>query len=120
MDIHNEPFDPASWGDGNIETDWRLAAKKCGDTIHAISTKYLIMVEGIQSYKGSNNWWGGNLGGVFDYPLELNTPNRVVYSPHEYCQSVFPQSWFNEADYPLNMYDIWKKNWGYLVSYVTE
>jgi endoglucanase len=44
MDIHNEPFGKATWGSGNAANDWKIAAKKCGDMIHAQSTKYLVSV----------------------------------------------------------------------------
>src|SRR5215469_7919836 len=32
-DLHNEPHDPATWGDGNPATDWRLAAEHAGDAV---------------------------------------------------------------------------------------
>jgi aryl-phospho-beta-D-glucosidase BglC (GH1 family) len=27
VDLHNEPHGKATWGDGNLATDWRLAAQ---------------------------------------------------------------------------------------------
>ncbi len=30
VDLHNEPHVPATWGDGNLSTDWRLAAERPG------------------------------------------------------------------------------------------
>jgi hypothetical protein len=44
----------------------------------------------------------------------LNVPNRLVYSPHEYPASVFPQSWFSAPNYPANLPGVWDHFWGYL------
>jgi endoglucanase len=113
-DLQNEPHDPATWGDGNLATDWRLAAERAGDAIQQVNPNWLIFVEGIQTYDGQSDWWGGNLMGAGAYPVVLNVANRVVYSPHEYPASVFPQSWFSAANYPNNLTSIWDGFWGYL------
>ncbi len=31
VDLHNEPHGAATWGDGNMATDWRLAAERAGN-----------------------------------------------------------------------------------------
>ncbi len=113
-DLQNEPHNPATWGDGNLATDWRLAAERAGDAIQQVNPNWLIFVEGIQTYDGQSDWWGGNLMGAGAYPVVLNVANRVVYSPHEYPASVFPQSWFSAANYPNNLASIWDGFWGYL------
>jgi hypothetical protein len=41
-------------------------------------------------------------------------PNRLVYSPHDYPASVYPQPWFNEPNYPNNLPALWDRTWGYL------
>src|ERR1019366_7255021 len=46
-DLHNEPNNPATWGDGVLATDWRLAAERCGNAILAVNPNLLIIVEGI-------------------------------------------------------------------------
>ena len=48
------------------------------------------------------------------YPVTLNTPGRLVYSPHDYPASVYPQSWFSDPNYPSNLPSVWDKYWGYL------
>lgn len=35
VDLKNEPHDAATWGDGNLRTDWRLAAQRLGNAILA-------------------------------------------------------------------------------------
>ena len=40
-------------------------------------------------------------------PVRLAVAGRLVYSPHDYPASVFPQSYFSAADYPSNLYDVW-------------
>jgi hypothetical protein len=48
------------------------------------------------------------------FPVTLNVPNRVVYSPHDYPASVFAQSWFSDPTYPNNLPSVWNQFWGYL------
>lgn len=113
-DLHNEPHGQATWGSGDPKTDWRLAAQKAGNEILAVNPNWLIIVEGIESGVSGNYWWGGNLSNAAQFPVQLNVANRLVYSPHDYPASVYPQSWFSDPNYPNNLPAIWDKNWGYL------
>jgi endoglucanase len=113
-DLHNEPHGPATWGDGNPATDWRLAAQKAGNAILAANPNWLIIVEGIESGTSGNYWWGGNLSNAGAFPVQLDVANRLVYSTHDYPASVFEQKWFSDPNYPNNLPAIWDKNWGYL------
>lgn len=114
IDLHNEPHDPACWGCGDTATDWRLAAQRAGNAVLSVNSDLLIFVEGVQSFNGVSGWWGGNLMGAGQYPVQLNVANRVVYSAHDYATSVAQQSWFNDPTFPANMPGIWDKYWGYL------
>lgn len=115
FDLHNEPSGNACWGCGVRSRDWRAAAMRAGDAIHAVNPKLLMIVEGIQyGADGSNSWWGGNLTGVKTKPVTLKVKNRVVYSPHEYPASVFDQTWFHAKNYPANLTSVWDKQWGYI------
>jgi chitinase len=112
-DLHNEPHGSATWGSGDA-TDWRLAAERAGNAILAVNPNWLIFVEGIERYQGQSTWWGGNLAGASTFPVVLNLPNHVVYSPHDYPASVFPQTWFSDPNYPNNLPVVWDRFWGYL------
>ncbi|MFE1840260.1 cellulase family glycosylhydrolase [Streptomyces sviceus] len=114
IDLHNEPHDPACWGCGDTATDWRLAAQRAGNAVLAVNPELLIFVEGVQTFNGVSGWWGGNLMGVAQYPVQLNVANRVVYSAHDYATSVAQQSWFSDPSFPANMPGIWDKYWGYI------
>ncbi|QWB24882.1 MULTISPECIES: cellulase family glycosylhydrolase [Streptomyces] len=114
IDLHNEPHDPACWGCGDTSRDWRLAAQRAGNAVLSVNPELLIMVEGVQSYNGTNGWWGGNLMGVAQYPVQLDVPNRLVYSAHDYATSVAQQPWFSDSSFPANMPGIWDKYWGYI------
>ncbi len=109
-DLHNEPHGPATWGDDSA-TDWAAAAERAGDAIHAVNPDWLIVVEGIGSYQGDNYWWGGNLQGVADRPVELQQDGKLVYSPHDYPASVFPQPWFFDGSDLTQVFD---DHWGYI------
>lgn len=115
FDLHNEPHNPATWGDGNASTDWRLAAQRAGNRILAVNPKLLIIVEGVETSGGRSYWWGGNLKSAGAYPVVLNVPNQVVYSTHDYPATVYNQSWFSAANYPNNLPALWDECWGYLV-----
>jgi endoglucanase len=115
FDLHNEPHDPATWGDGSLTTDWRLAAERAGNAVLAINPHLLIIVEGIQTVDGNSYWWGGNLVNAGQYPVQLSVAHQLVYSPHDYPASVFNQTWFSAAGYPANLAAVWDANWGYLV-----
>ncbi|WP_369015795.1 cellulase family glycosylhydrolase [Actinocrinis puniceicyclus] len=114
IDLHNEPHDPACWGCGDTTIDWRLAAERGGNAVLSVNPNLLIFVEGVQTFNGSSYWWGGNLQGAGQYPVQLNVANRVVYSAHDYATSVAQQSWFTDPSFPSNMPGIWDQNWGYL------
>lgn len=51
-----------------------------------------------------------------NFPVRLNVANKVVYSPHEYGQGVFDQTWFNESNFPQNLYDRWDKGFFYIAA----
>lgn len=114
IDLHNEPHDPACWGCGDTATDWRLAAQRAGNAVLSVNRDLLIFVEGVQTYAGVSGWWGGNLMGAGQYPVQLDVTNRVVYSAHDYATSVAQQSWFSDPSFPDNMPGVWDKYWGYL------
>ena len=122
-DLHNEPHAPACWGCGNQQLDWRLAAERAGNAILATNSNWLIFVEGVECYgnggvtQGSDAscyWWGGNLEGVKSYPVKLNVANRLVYSVHDYPDSVGAKPWFTAPNYPGNLNAVWDTYWGYV------
>lgn len=135
-DIFNEPHGKAyraetsaKWNDSTDEDNWRYEAQKVGKEILDINPKMLIVVEGIETYpkegtaKGSTNpddyyggWWGGNLRGVKDYPVDIAPyKNQVVYSPHDYGPGVSDQSWF-DGDFTEQslLNDAWRPSWFYI------
>jgi aryl-phospho-beta-D-glucosidase BglC (GH1 family) len=114
-DLDNEPHGPACWGCGNRSVDWQMEAQKLGNEILAINPHWLIFVEGVECYKGDCYWWGGNLEGVADAPVQLSVPHQVVYSPHDYPPEVYNLSYFSAPDYPNNLLRIWDTHWGFIV-----
>jgi aryl-phospho-beta-D-glucosidase BglC (GH1 family) len=114
-DLHNEPHAEATWGDGNMATDWRLAAERAGNAILGINPDWLIVVEGIEVTGGNYYWWGGNLRNAGAAPVRLNVAQRLVYSTHDYPSSLHAQSWFSDPAYPANLPGVWDVNWGYLL-----
>lgn len=110
-DLHNEPH-AATWGGGGA-TDWAAAAERAGDAIHSVNKDWLIFVEGVANKDGSY-WWGGNLKGVAERPIDLKQDGKVVYSAHDYPNSIYEQPWFSDKDFPDNLTKKFKEFWGYI------
>jgi endoglucanase len=113
-DIYNEPHG-GCWGCGDTSIDWRLAAEQAGNAIHDINPEWLIFVEGVACGDAGCTWWGGDLSAAGEQPVQLDVPNKIVYSPHEYATSVANQDWFEDPSFPANMEGIWDTYWGYLL-----
>ena len=113
-DLANEPHGAATWGDENPRTDWRLAAEAAGNAILAVNPQWLILVQGIEYHNGDRYWWGGQLQAAALHPVRLLHPEKLVYAPHDYGPSVWPQRWFEAPDFPENMPQIWDQHWGNL------
>ena len=136
MDIFNEPHgkayrqeQAAKWDDSTDIDNWKYEAEKVGKEILEINPNLLIMVEGVETYpkegfdystKDVNNyygtWWGGNLRGVKDYPINIEIhPNQVVYSPHDYGPGVSMQPWFENGFTKESLFkEAWEPNWFYI------
>ena len=137
-DLKNEPHgkpnetDRAIWNDSTDKNNWKYIAEQTALMILEKNPNVLIMVEGTEIYPmdiQSNgdfsstdskdyhfNWWGGNLRGVADYPIDLGKyQNKLVYSPHDYGPTVYQQPWFYEGYNFDSLYeDCWRDNWMYI------
>jgi endoglucanase len=122
-ELHNEPNsaeDPEGlcWGCGVPSRDWRLAAERAGNAILAANPDWLIVVQGIDCVtmgeKRTCVWRGGNLMGARGQPVRLTEPNKLVYSAHDYGNSVYGNSWFDDPGFPGNMPELWDQWWGHL------
>ena len=111
-DLHNEPH-AGTWGGGG-PTDWARAAEAAGDAIGAVNPNWLILVEGVGAYQGDSYWWGGALQGVRDRPIELEISDKLVYSPHDYGNSVHAQPWFQQDGFEDDLPDIFREAWGFI------
>jgi aryl-phospho-beta-D-glucosidase BglC (GH1 family) len=135
MDLENEPHgkvteNPRAKWDGSTDVDnWRYAAETAARRILAINPELLVVVEGIEIYPRAgaswssvsegdyySNWWGGNLRGVRDLPVDLGAnADQLVYSPHDYGPLVYEQPWFARSfDKTSLTDDVWRPNWLYI------
>ena len=137
-DLKNEPHGKptesprAIWNNSTDPNNWKYIAEKAANKVLSNNPNVLIMVEGIEIYpkdiKANGtyastsdkdyyyNWWGGNLRGVKDYPINLGKyQNKLVYSPHDYGPAVYQQPWFKGSYSFESLYkDCWKDNWMYI------
>lgn len=140
MDVKNEPHGtpnqpPRAKWDSTTDTDnWKHACETAGRRILAINPNLLILCEGIEVYPRPGetwsspntdpdlspnyfyNWWGGNLRGVRDHPVNLGAnQDQLVYSPHDYGPLVFEQPWFQGPFTRESLTnDVWRPNWFYI------
>ena len=144
FDLINEPHN-CTW-DRHPTTGILGFYERCANAIHAVNPDVLVICEGNTgnidhtpaghtgdpaSQQGMytwSTWWSGKLDDARLLPVTINTPNKVVYSPHEYgsyLQGVQLQPWF-EPDvkvgptyaglpFPSNLPSVWSRQWGYLV-----
>ena len=113
-DLHNEPHNPATWGDGG-PNDWARAAERIGNAIQSVNKDWLLIVEGIETYQNQWYWWGGNLLGEKNYEVKFNTPGKLVYSVHDYGPSLYMMDWFKAGNFPNNMPAKWDQMWGHFI-----
>jgi aryl-phospho-beta-D-glucosidase BglC (GH1 family) len=138
-DLKNEPHGKppetpvAIWNDSNDPNNWKKVAEKVGKAVLKENPHALIVIEGIEIYPKdikSNNftstnkedyritWWGGNLMGVKDYPVDFGSETlnkQIVYSPHDYGPIVYKQPWFEkEFTFESLKKDAWDPYWLYI------
>ena len=137
IDLKNEPHgkpnesSKAIWNGSKDANNWKYAAETAANRVLAKNPNLLIIIEGTEIYSKNNgdyssqndgdyyfNWWGGNLRGVKDYPVDLGkNQNKVVYSPHDYGPAVYEQPWFQGGfNYDSLIADCWQDNWLYISS----
>jgi endoglucanase len=116
-DLQSDLRNPATWGDGNLQYDWRAAAERAGDAIIDANPDVLVIVEGIETFGSSSYWRGGNLQGVASSPVRLKRPGRLVYATQDFSRTVNNPPpggvpWFSDPNYPKNLESVWDTNWG--------
>ena len=139
-DLKNEPHGKGSedvkaiWNGSNDPDNWAAVAEDTAGAILDVNPHALIVVEGIEAYPKdirSNDyvskdqddyyttWWGANLMGVKDRPIDLGSEERnrqLVYSVHDYGPAVYPQPWFEGGFTYDSLYkDAWHDYWLYIV-----
>ena len=117
VDLRNEPHNATAGGacwDCGGANDWHLAAERAGNAVLAINPKLLVFVEGTDAYNNNYYFWGGNLQGVQNSPVQLSVANQLVYSPHDYGPQEYPQAWFNGSTTYDSLVSTWTSNWAYI------
>lgn len=142
-DLKNEPHGKgqegsaaAKWDGSTDENNWAYASTRCANAILDVNPNALILIEGVEQHVKDENkytwgqpdsktdppyypgWWGGNLRGVKDYPVDLGSEERnskIVYSPHDYGPKVYEQTWF-QKDFTTQtlLDDYWYDTWAYI------
>ncbi len=110
IDIFNEPH-------GLTWEQWKDLADQASEAILTVNPNILVFVQGVANESPNGGWttfWGENLYVAQQLPVSA-PPTRLVYSPHVYGPSVYPQWYFEEDDFPLNMPQIWDTHFGSLV-----
>ena len=116
IDLQNEPFG-ATWGTGNLMTDWNTAAEQAGKAVLLADPRILIIVQGIwenpSCASSYNHFWGGNLEPIRCTPLSLPA-NKTVLSPHIFGSDISSPSYYKSANFPANLPLVWQTQFGSL------
>lgn len=116
IDLKNEPHGRATWGTGNLATDWNLAAERAAAAVLRKNPNILVFVAGIEEQATCStphaHGWGGNLEPLRCMPLNI-PGHKLVLAPHFYGPDVYMYSYFNAPDFPRNMPAIWRTNFGF-------
>ncbi|MDQ2801346.1 MAG: glycoside hydrolase family 5 protein [Pseudomonadota bacterium] len=117
FDLDNEPTGSGqiNWGEGG-PTDIHRMCTDVGNAIQAVNPDALMICEGPQEWSGPapgmpDGGPDGDLSGVARKPVRLHTPNKVVYSAHEYPTEISGQH-LSAAEMISQM----NAAWGYLVT----
>jgi endoglucanase len=87
-DLRNEPhYGPATWGDGNLATDYCLMYRRIGDAIHAIEPNVLIFFAPLSDYR-TEPYKQSDLTAILSHPVALKQPNKLVATVHQYANEV--------------------------------
>jgi endoglucanase len=80
-----------------------------------------MFVEGVQLYPDASQsggvdayWWGSTLTGVRDFPVILNVPHQLVYSPHDWGPWKWNFPWFPQMTY-ASIQKVWHVHWSFIV-----
>jgi endoglucanase len=118
VDLRNEPHNAATggscWDCGTPTNDWHLAAERGGNAVLAINASLLVFVEGTDEYNNNYYFWGGNLQGVQNSPVQLSLPSQLVYSAHDYGPAESSQVWFNGSTSYESLVSTWTSYWAYI------
>ena len=121
IDLKNEPHGGTVWDGSNAQNNWRRAATRAGNAVLDINPNLLIMIEGIETCNGQTAFWGGNLQGVRNYPVNFGSADRndqIVYSPHDYGPLVYQQPWFHNGSFSYNT--LYNEYWHNMFLYIRE
>lgn len=134
-DLFNEPHGQAGdanaikWDGSSDANNWRYEAEQVSNAILNVNPNLLMVVEGIEATPKAGHdytdtsksdydydWWGGNLRGVAQYPVNLGAhQDELVYSPHDYGPSVSSQPWFESSFTEESLTEqCWEPNWLYI------
>lgn len=110
IDLLNEPHGRATFGSGNLDTDWKLFVESAIPTIaqRYSQHKLLFFVEGID--------WGHSLYNYRSTPISLKPHElmkQLVFSPHIYGKSVVPST-----DIHIDsLHHQWNNDFGFLIAW---
>jgi hypothetical protein len=106
-----------TWGDAGVN-DLHAMYVRVGKAIQAIDSGPLIICAGPENFNttfsGTGTAPSGDLTAVSAYPVVLNTPKKVVYTVHEYPNTVLGSN--AGADNGPQYISRMQNAWGYLIS----
>lgn len=116
-DVLNEPHG-ATW------IEWTQAAATLGNYVLSRCPRWVVFVEGVAHERknvAGEYFWGENLAMAGKHPVNLQLPDKLVYSPHTYGpgrgdDEAHHMPYFDEKEFPRNMEKLWMRHFGHLLA----
>lgn len=115
----------SSWGKGSA-IDWNAAAERLGNHVLERCARWLILVSGVGATPGARvpigseklatdeYFWGENLVGVQEAPIDLADPSKLVYLAKFFGPGISPRDYFNDHHFPNNLEEVWQSHFGFV------
>ena len=129
VDLFTQPY-KASWGAGDLNSDWNRAAERIGNHVLSLCPRWLVFVQGVGSLPGAGRitaegsgdenlvdlgfFWGENLVGARKHPVTLSDPSRLVYAPATFGPSTYAFPFYKYGKFPANMPYVWGLKFGFV------
>lgn len=99
----------ATWGTGNLRTDWNLGAERVGNRVLRHCERWLVFIQGVYGRNPADEEYfeGEDVSGV---PLRLRRQEKLILAPHVFGPGTVDKPYFHDANFPANLPGVWSRH----------